>query len=408
MDKESLQPLSGFRDLLGSPKPEIVARLREVFESFGFQALETPALERQEILLGKLGQEGEKQLYLFEDNGRRKVGLRYDLTVPLARFVAANVGSLTLPFKRYEIGPSWRAEKPQKGRFRQFWQADVDIVGVESISAECELLEVLAASQEVLCTFSVAVNDRRLITSVFEALKIAPEQSRKILQILDKRLKVEEATLQKELLNAGVTANQLKQIRALFLEADSLEAIERLVGEAATSDIRQLVAYGQSLGLEIDCQPSMVRGLDYYTGPIFEATAIEDETGVGTVVAGGRYDSLVASLIGQKIPAVGISFGVDRLVEIISEFVREPELFVVALPETEIETRSWARSLRQKGMIVEVYPDASAPMGRQIKYADKKGYLSVYLPLEDEWKRGEIVQKDLATGTQTIIKRAEV
>lgn len=409
MKKEVLEPLGGFRDLANSPKYEVVGRLREIFESFGFTNLETPALEKQELLIGNFGEEAQKQLFLFEDNGKRKIGLRYDLTVPFARFVAGNLGNLNLPFKRYEIGPVWRAEKPQKGRYRQFTQADVDIVGVESVSAEQEILEIIAAAQEALGNFTVQINDRRVVSAVLAAVRIPDALLKRTLQIIDKKLKVSVADLARQLLDLGLTPNQLKQIQALFLAPDiELKDTESLVGEELTRDIRTLLEYGRAVGVELKYEPSMVRGLDYYTGPIFEGTFQEEEAYTGSVLAGGRYDNLVEDLIGKKISAVGISFGVDRIVDATTEFIREGELFIVALPETISEVRAWARALRQQGRTVEIYPDPTASMGAQIKYADKKEYPSVLLPFGDEWKAGEVVVKDLSSGTQKTVRRGEV
>ncbi len=409
MNKDQLGPLGGFRDLVGSPKYEVVARLREIFESFGFTNLETPALERQELLNANFGEEAQKQLYLFEDNGKRKIGLRYDLTLPLARFVAGNLGSLNLPFKRYEIGPVWRAEKPQKGRYRQFTQADIDVVGVESVSAEKEILEIVAAAQEALGNFTIQINDRRIVTAILNELKIPADQTKRVLQVIDKKLKISASELADQLLELGVTPSQLKQIQSLFLaDNTTLEDAERLVGAELVADVRALLEYARSIDVELVYEPSMVRGLDYYTGPIFEGTFQDEEEYSGSVLAGGRYDNLVEDLVGKKIPAVGISFGVDRIVDATTEFIREGELFVVALPETEETVREWARSLRASGRNVEIYPDSTASMGAQIKYADKKGYASVHLPFGDEWKKGQVVVKDLSSGEQETVKRSDV
>jgi histidyl-tRNA synthetase len=409
MNKDQLGPLGGFRDLVGSPKYEVVARLRDIFESFGFTNLETPALERQEILSSALGEEANKQLYLFEDNGKRKIGLRYDLTLPLARFVAGNLGGLNLPFKRYEIGPVWRAEKPQKGRYRQFTQADVDIIGVESVSAEKEILEIVAAAQETLGNFTVQVNDRRIVTALLAEIQIPADQTKRVLQIIDKKLKISGKELADQLLAVGVTPNQLKQIQALFLsDSATLKDAGQLVGEELTADLQSLLDYARSINVELVYEPSMVRGLDYYTGPIFEGTFQDEPEYTGSVLAGGRYDNLVEDLVGKKIPAVGLSFGIDRIVDSTTEFIREGELFIVALPETEDAVRTWARELRAAGRSVEVYPDATVSMGAQIKYADKKEYTAVCLPFGDEWKQGLVVVKDLASGEQESLKRSDV
>ncbi|QQG49868.1 MAG: histidine--tRNA ligase [Candidatus Berkelbacteria bacterium] len=408
MDSQQLQPLSGFRDLVGSPKYEIASRLREIFESFGFISMDTPALERQDILLNKYGEEGQKQLYLFEDNGKRSVGLRFDLTVPLARYVAANRQSLNLPFKRYEIGSSWRAEKAQAGRLRQFTQADVDIVGVASLGAERELLEIIAAAEAVIAEFTVELNDRRLVARIFDELKVEMAIRGKVLRTLDKKAKISEEALSKELLVTGLTANQLRQMQGIFLsDKPTLDATAKLVGEEVVSDLASLLSYAKTLGLDVNYAPSMVRGLDYYTGTIIEASVKDAEVEVGSVIGGGRYDSLVEDLTGEKIPAVGISFGVDRLVDVTTEFIREGEIFIVLLPETENETRAWARKLRGLGKIVEVFPDSAIPLGKQIKYADKKGYAEIYLPTGEEWRQGQIVVKDLSSGAQRSYRRTE-
>lgn len=405
MDKATFQPLSGFRDLRGPAKDRLIEALRQIFQSFGFEALETPALERQELLLTKYGDEAQKQLYLFEDNGKRPVGLRFDLTVPLARFVAANYADLTLPFKRFEIGPSWRAERPQKGRYRQFTQADIDIVGTDSVSAEQELLEVITAFQKATeLPLVVQLNDRRIVGAMLE--KMAIRESKKLLQLLDKKDKLPAEKMTTDLGSLGLSDHQRRQVTSIFLnDGDSLETVEHFLGSTPElTQLQNLLTAANKIGLTAVFVPSMVRGLDYYTGTIIEC--VVKDSPVGAVIAGGRYDSLVADFIGQKLPAIGISFGVDRLLAAMEtpEVTAPADIFLVHLPENSAEVQEFARQLRSNGHMVELYLDPTVEMGKQIKYAAKKGYASIYLPLEAEWSKGLLVRRDLDTGRQTELK----
>ena len=219
MNKELLQSLSGFRDQLEPSKSAILDQLKKIFQSYGYQELETPVIEKQEILLGNYGDEAQKLLYLFKDNGQRQVGLRYDLTVPLSRYVAGNYQELALPFKRFEIGPVFRAEKPQAGRFRQFTQADIDIVGSEG--GEREILEIVAAVEEAFnLKLTCLINDRQIIAAVFRELKIPLEIQARLLRLLDKKDKIKPERLGKELGDLGLTAVQKKAVNGLFLIDD--------------------------------------------------------------------------------------------------------------------------------------------------------------------------------------------
>ncbi len=397
--------MSGFRDQLEPNKSAILDGLKKIFRQFGYQELETPIIEKQEILLGNYGPEAQKLLYLFEDNGARKVGLRYDLTVPLSRFIAANYSNLALPFKRFEMGPVFRAEKPQAGRLRQFTQADIDIVG--SAGGEKEILEVVStAAKEFGLKITCIINDRRIVEAVFENLRIKTETRQTLLRLLDKKDKIKPERFGRELDDLGLTAVQKKAVNGLFLGVEEpFDELEGLLGKLETlTELKELVKYGQSAGLKMKFDLSMVRGLDYYTGTIFEC--VEESYGGGSLIGGGRYDALVESLIGQKLPAVGISFGVDRIGEVMT--LETPEtLFVVCLPETEAETRQWAAQLRQVGKRVEVYLDSCVELGRQIKYADKRGYKTIIIPLEEAWKKGQVEVKNLETGSQEVINRKD-
>lgn len=408
MNKEVLQPLSGFRDYSGPTKDWLIGGLRKIFIQYGYQPLETPAIERQELLLKDYGEEAQKLLYLFEDNGKRKVGLRYDLTLPLARFYAANFQTLPAPYKRFEIGPVWRAERAQKGRLRQFTQADVDIVGAPGLSAEKEILSIIAAAERATeLKLQVQLNDRTVVAAVFDKLKITQSSRQKLLQSLDKKDKISAEELSNELMKLGVTDVQLRQIKSLFLETETLEEITQLIGSEATAQVFELMEAAKRIGLTAEFVPSMVRGLDYYTGTIIECRV---DGYPSSVAGGGRYDSLVEGLIGQKVPAVGVSFGVDRLVDIIDQQSQENQstTFIARLPETTEELNPWVRELRAAGMNVEVYLDQTVELGKQIKYADKRGYKEMLIPLEEDWKQGKIVRKNLESGSQESVDRESI
>ena len=409
MQKELLQPLSGFRDDDKPTKNRVVSTVSKILRQFGYRSLETPAIERQEILLGKLGGEGQKLLYLFEDNGQRKVGLRYDLTVSLARYVAANLNTLVLPFKRFEVGLVWRAERAQKGRRRQFTQIDADILGVDNDKAEQELLEVLAAIDKALnLNLTYQLNDRRAVQVLLADIKIPQDIQAKTLQILDKQDKISSEDINEGLLALGLNENQLKEIRVVFMSGkDSLSILEGRVDKEMYQPLKDLLKKARAVGIKAEINLGMVRGLDYYTGIIIEAVADDYPS---SLIGGGRYDSLVEKLIGKKVPAVGISYGVDRIVDLLDSrgIKKEEILFLACLPETEIELRHWANDLRKAGRNVDVYLDSSVELAKQLKYAARKGYKEVYLPFENDWKVGSIIRRNLDSGDQSLVERKTV
>lgn len=407
MRKDLLQPLSGFRDNANPIKDWVVEVIRGTYSSYGYMPFESPSLERQEILLGKLGQESQKQLYLFKDQGDRPVGLRYDLTVSLARYVAGNFNSLSFPFKRYEIGNVWRAERAQKGRLRQFTQADIDIVGVDSLAAESELLEVISTiNSKLSLSMTCLINDRRLVDELIKKIGIPEAKRNTFLQIIDKASKITEEQLDNELVKMVLSDRQIKQARLIFLSEEKIDAGELGVDEKLLSNLDNLVKQSKSLGLEAKISTGMVRGLDYYTGTIFELVT---EDYPSSLCGGGRYDSLIKDLGGGSIGAVGVSFGVDRLVELLTERKRniDSPIFIACLPETEEGTRVWAKELRERGENVEVYLDASAPLAKQLKYAASR-YGQVILPFQSEWKAGQVVVRDLETGQQGLVERENI
>ncbi len=345
--------LKGFRDFLpkeARKRQYVLNILKKVFEFYGFEPLETPVLEYEEILMGKYGDEGDKLMYRFEDNGGRRVAMRYDQTVPLARVVAQYQNDLPLPFKRYQIQNVYRAENTQKGRYREFLQVDIDTVGASSPLADWEIIKVTEDAFQKLgfVNFKVLVNDR----SVFDGV------DKKAVIILDKLEKVGLDTVKAELKTAGFSEN----------------LIEELKQKKPTSQLEKLMQLDK-----VEFSPTLARGLDYYTGIIFEVWA--DGYSAGSLGGGGRYDELIGMFAGKQIPAVGFSFGFDRIIEAMDELNLIPsELKGVDLLVTNTNERSAkiAEELRAKNLNVELYVD-DKELDKQLRYADKKGILFVLI-----------------------------
>ncbi len=374
--------LKGFRDFLpkdARKRQYVVDTLKSVFESYGFEPLETPALEYEDILLGKYGEEGDKLMYRFEDNGQRRVALRYDQTVPLARVVAQYQNELPLPFKRYQISNVWRAENTQKGRFREFLQCDIDIVGSTSASSDAETIQIAISSLQKLGfkNFKILVNDRSMFGEISKDAVIA----------IDKLKKIGEEKVKEELSQKGIDPKVLDEIK----QNEPNDILARIID--LVNDERVVF------------EPTLARGLDYYTGLIIEVEI--DGYSAGSAGGGGRYDNLIGMFANRTIPAVGFAFGFDRLLEAMDELNLFPaELdgktkVLVTIPSKELEKVSIeaAKTLRNKGINTEIWLDETK-MDRQFKYAEKKEIPYVVVPLDNKTvelrtksQAGEIVKK---------------
>lgn len=385
MDKSKIQTLKGFRDFLPAEMRKrlyVINSLKKVFESFGFEPLETPALEYEEILLGKYGEEGDKLMYRFEDNGQRRVALRYDQTVPLAR-VAAQYPNLPVPFKRYQIQPVWRAENTQKGRFREFLQCDIDIVGLSYLYADAEIVACVVKSLETLGfkDFKVLINDRK----VFEGVPV------EAIRILDKLKKIGRDGVLEQLKNSGIDSNLL----------------EKFESQKPTQTLETIFEALENLGVpkeKVEFSPTLARGLDYYTGMIIEAE-IEGYT-AGSVAGGGRYDNLIGMFSGNQIPAVGLAFGFDRILEAMDQFELFPKnlttakvLVTVFSKELGPESIKIANTLR-KEVNTELWLDKESKLEKQLKYADAKGIPYVVIIGPEEIKQGIVKLKNMVDKTQ--------
>lgn len=380
------QTLKGFRDFLPSvafKRQFVVGKMKEVFERFGFDPLETPALEYAQTLLGKYGEEADKLLYQFTDNGGRRVGLRYDQTVPAAR-VVAQYQNLPKPFKRYQIQPVWRAEKPQKGRFREFLQCDADIFGSPDYLADCEIIALAAGILDALelRSYTILINDR----SLFQG--IPP----KAIITIDKLAKIGDQAVKDELKERGFDANML----------------ERLKRQKPTETLSSIIATIPDFGVQretIRFSPTLARGLEYYTGTIFEIELSGYSS--GSICGGGRYDKLIGQFTGTDVPAVGFAFGFDRMLEAMDEkkLLDTPKtstqvLVTVFGGRYRDEALSMTTKLRAAGINTEVTLSPELKLDKQLKYADTKGIPYVLIQGPDEIAKGTVLLKQMRTQVQ--------
>ncbi len=423
----------GTRDLLpeqASRRNAVIAVLREVFARHGFEPLETPALERIETLTGKYGDESQKLIFRILERGeggqqgKTDLALRYDLTVPLARVVAMNP-ALRMPFKRWQIAPVWRADRPAKGRFREFWQCDCDVVGSTDMLADAECLAVAADALRAIGfpTFAIRLNDRRLLRAVARAAGVPADREGALLVAVDKLDKIGRDGVDAELAEKGlVTAGTSRLWSVLSIRgapAEVLDGLGRELGgteetDVALRDLTELIALATALGVPADTlrvDPTLARGLDSYTGPVFEVWVEEPQ--VGSLAGGGRYDQLSGVVGKQPIPAVGIALGLERIVTVLEELGRLPPgtdrpLVLVAVydPAHRANAAAAARAMRDAGIRTDLYA-GNAKLKAQYKHADSLGVRFVAIVGPDEAAARTVTLKDLATGVQVTVPLAD-
>jgi histidyl-tRNA synthetase len=424
------QTLKGFRDYLPAPamaRERIMEIARRVYRSYGFSPIDTPALEYTEILLGKGGDESDKQLFRFTDQGGRDVAMRFDLTVPFARFAAQHLNDLGTPFKRYHLGTVWRGENTQRGRYREFMQCDFDTIGTESNAADIETMLVI---HDLLAAigferFSVRVNNRLVLNGLLDKLGLA-EKTSGILRSLDKLHKIgRDAVVAEMVERVGATSEQATRVLDLASlsgsPADILTKLEPMLagsplGELGVSRLRELFSAVSTAGIpaeRVRLDVSIARGLDYYTGTIYE-TFLADDPSIGSICSGGRYDNLAGLFTNQKLPGVGASLGLDRLLaalenlgQIDSASTPAPVLVVYFQPERLGDYLRIGRLLRAAGINAEVFPESKG-VGKQLKYADRKGFRVALIAGEDEFQSGQWQVKDLKAGQQTTVAEADL
>ncbi len=434
-------------------REHVISVIRRVYERYGFEPLETPAVENIETLLGKYGEEGNQLIFKIlkrgehERTGEADLALRYDLTVPLARVVAEYGDKLPKFFKRYQIQPVWRADRPARGRFREFYQCDVDAVGAHSMIVEAELCAAAgdALSQLGFTNYTMRLNHRQALAGLLERAGVQPERHADALTALDKLDKIGAEGVAKEFLARGVSGEAGAMLLRFFegvagleratgevdvgtpeeqREAYNTAVLGRLVefvgdhaeGSRGLDELRQILqfAHAAGVGSRIKLDPSLARGLSYYTGAIMEISVPDL---AGSLGGGGRYDNLVGMFSKQSIPACGFSLGLERIIVVMAE----RGMFPAELTETaaDVLVTIWdensaadslalARELRAAGLRVDVYPEARDRVGKQLKYASTRGVPFVVVAGADERARGEVGVKDMKTGEQRSVARGEV
>jgi histidyl-tRNA synthetase len=426
--------LKGFHDYppeLMIPRERMLETCRRVYRSYGFAPIDTPALEYAEILLGKGGAESDRQLYRFTDNGDRDVALRFDLTVPFARFAAQHIGKLGTPFKRYHIGLVWRGESPQHGRYREFWQCDFDTIGTTSNAADIEtglvIHDLMAALDEEFKFggFQVRINNRLVLNGLLEQLGLA-DKSKPVLIALDKLAKAGAEAVRAEMAEkAGVGEVQAGKVLALAqMEGTNAEVLERVEREFGGNEkaadgvrrLRELLAVADMAGIpsgRLRLDLAIARGLDYYTGTIFE-TFLDKSPGIGSVCSGGRYDNLASLYTKQVLPGVGASLGLSRFLAAVEELggltkVTTPaQVFIVQIDPARLgDYQRIARVLRSANLGAEVYPDAKK-IGAQLQYAEKRGFKLAIIAGSDEFAKSEWKIKNLANRTEEAVEESDL
>ncbi|MCA9268537.1 MAG: histidine--tRNA ligase [Planctomycetales bacterium] len=421
--------LKGFRDYLPQamiPRERLIATAQAVYRSFGFSPIDTPALEYEEILTGKGSDETDRQMYRFEDHGGRRVGMRFDLTVPLARFAAQHAAALGVPFKRYHIATVWRGENTQRGRYREFMQCDFDTIGTTSPVADIETACVIHDLMRAIGfeKFTIRVNNRMVLSGLLARLDLA-EKSTDVLRALDKLPKIGRDAVAAEMIEkAGATAADADEVLKLAeLSGASDEMLAQLAPLVAGNELGQqglarlcdVIEGARAAGvadarLQIDV--SIARGLDYYTGTIYE-TFLDDLPTIGSVCSGGRYDNLAGLFTKQQLPGIGASLGLDRLLAAMEELQMLPSastpaeaLIVFFDAERRNDYLRLAAQLRAAGVAVEMFPEPKK-VGQQLKYADRRGFRWAVIAGEAEFAAGRAQLKNLVTGEQQDVALGE-
>lgn len=437
----------GTRDFVASEvikRRYIISILQSNFELFGFQPLETPSFENLSTLTGKYGEEGDRLIFKILNSGNflekisdeelglknikyllpkiSEKALRYDLTVPFARFVAMNHGQLSFPFKRYQIQPVWRADRPQKGRYREFYQCDADVVGSESLWQEIDLVQLyLKSFQDLKIPITLHINNRKILTGLADYAGIS-HQLIDFTVALDKLDKIGKEGVVKELLEKNISEEKIEKLSFLFENKPQQEILEILkknfenieVGKKGVEELEFVLSHCKRLGIEneIIFDITLARGLDYYTGAIFEVKAKSVE--MGSIGGGGRYDNLTEVFGVKNIPGIGISFGLDRIYLVMEELHLFPEdsqesleyLFANYGEHEALYAMEIISQLRLKGISAELYPEAGK-MKKFFSYSEKRGVKNLVFVGEEEVRNKTVTVKNQETGVQTTLSLHE-
>jgi len=379
--------------------------IRGVFERYGYDAIDTPVIEYAETILGKYGEEGDKLTYSFEDNGGRQIALRYDQTVPFARYYAGNYGVLAAPFKRYQISKVWRADKPQRGRYREFVQCDIDIIGTQSLLAEYELVSVIrdVFDELGLTEVMIKMNDRALMDSIMDGIGIESSKRLDVIRAIDKLEKIGPDGVAKEFEKLNLSDTEVEELKVMLVRSGSNdERLDRFDGYF-TERIEKMLELAGDDRLHFDV--SLARGLDYYTGLIFEV--VYGDESLGSICAGGRYDNLCGAFSKKEFSGVGVAFGFERIMDLMEEeallddVALNSQILVTAFDEDTVsESLKVYDALHEAGVNTEIYFDPGTKLGKQFKYADRKGIPFAVIVGPDEISKGVLVLKNLDSGDQ--------
>lgn len=407
--------------------------IKSVFRLYGFQQIETPAMENISTLMGKYGEEGDKLLFRIQNSGEKAAeapekGLRYDLTVPFARYVVQHRDQLQFPFRRFQIQPVWRADRPQKGRYREFYQCDVDVIGTNSLISEVELMQIV---EEVYRRFGIRValhiNNRKVLAGIAEVIG-APDKMIDITVAIDKLDKIGVDKVNDELRERGLSDDAVAALQPILnLSGSNSDKLDQLSTILASSEIGMkgieelrtifdLFKFSNSSfsnSMEVVLDLCLARGLNYYTGAIFEVKALDVQ--MGSITGGGRYDNLTGIFGLPDVSGVGISFGADRIYDVLTELDLYPadmlqttQLLFAAFGDAELRyALTWAKTLREQGLRVEVYPEP-AKMKKQMAYADAKHIPFVAIVGGDEMAANKVMLKNMLTGEQKPCTTEEV
>ncbi|MBR6118176.1 MAG: histidine--tRNA ligase [Paludibacteraceae bacterium] len=395
--------------------------IKGVFSLYGFQQIETPAMENIGTLMGKYGEEGDKLLFRIQNSGEKAAlapekGLRYDLTVPFARYVVQHREEISFPFKRFQIQPVWRADRPQKGRYREFYQCDVDVIGSDSLLGELELIQIVEEVYRRLgINVCLHINNRKILAGIAEVIG-APEMIIDITVAIDKLDKIGIDAVNAELLERGLTDEQVAKLQPILnlsgTTAEKLNALKTILAnsEVGLKGVEEMEIVYDELSI-VNCQLSieldlcLARGLNYYTGAIFEVKALDAQ--IGSITGGGRYDNLTGIFGLPGVSGVGISFGADRIYDVLTELDLFPkelqsttQLLFATFGAAELHyALGWAKQLRARNITVEVYPEPTK-MKKQIGYADDKQIPFVAIVGGNEMETNTVMLKNMATGEQ--------
>ncbi|MDD3078508.1 MAG: histidine--tRNA ligase [Paludibacter sp.] len=420
--------------------------IKDVFRLYGFQQIETPAMENLSTLMGKYGDEGDKLLFKILNSGdfmsglgdeellgRNSVkltnkisekGLRYDLTVPFARFVVQNRDKIAFPFKRYQIQPVWRADRPQKGRYREFYQCDVDVVGSDSLLNELELIQIVdEVYRRLKINVVVKINNRKILSGIAEIIGEA-EKITDITVAIDKMDKIGLEKVNEEIASKGISQEAIEKLQPILkLTGTNAEKLNQLkavladseIGMKGISEMETIFAFCETMKVQtqIELDLTLARGLNYYTGAIFEVKALDVQ--IGSITGGGRYDNLTGVFGMDGVSGVGISFGADRIYDVLNQLnlypetsVEQTQILFVSFGDRELMyALPWVNALRAKGINAEIYPEP-AKMKKQMTYADNKRIPYVAIVGETEMNEQKVMLKDMKTGEQKLSTLEEV